>query len=89
MWRSPKDGRCTDARRIGMTPDKWRNRAVLLYAAMADYWALTKPEVNFLTAITTFAGFCLPRPTQPHPFPLMLLIHTLLGTFLAAGDAGR
>jgi protoheme IX farnesyltransferase len=55
---------------------------------LANYWALTKPEVNFLIAITTFAGFCLARPTQSHPFPFMLLIHTLLGTLLvAAGTA--
>src|SRR5215470_19007212 len=55
---------------------------------LADYWALTKPEVNFLIAITTFAGFCLARPTQSHPFPFMLLIDTLLGTLLvAAGTA--
>jgi hypothetical protein len=44
---------------LSMTPDRWRNRAILLYAAMADYSALTKPEVNFLIAVTTFAGFCL------------------------------
>ncbi len=55
---------------------------------MADYWALTKPEVNFLIAITTFAGFCLARPTQSHPFPFTLLIHTLLGTLLVAGGTG-
>ncbi len=55
---------------------------------LADYWALTKPEVNFLIAITTFAGFCLARATQSDPFPLMLLIHTLLGTLLVAGGTG-
>jgi hypothetical protein len=33
---------------LSITPDRWRNRAVLLYAAMVDYWALTKPEMNFL-----------------------------------------
>jgi heme o synthase len=59
-----------------------------LAQTLADYWALTKPEVNFLIAITTFAGFCLARPTQSHPFPFMLLFHTLLGTLLvAAGTA--
>src|SRR6266852_5739453 len=36
------------------------------YAALADYWALTKPEVNFLIAVTTFAGFYLGCPTQSH-----------------------
>lgn len=56
--------------------------------ALADYWALTKPEVNFLIVITTFAGFCLGLPTPSHPFPLLLLIHTLLGTLLVAGGTG-
>ena len=28
-------------------------------ALLSDYWALTKPEVNFLILITTFAGFYL------------------------------
>jgi len=41
------------------------------YAAAADYWALTKPEINFLIAIATFARLllglsssvsCLPDP---------------------------
>jgi len=56
--------------------------------ALADYWALTKPEVNFLIAIATFAGFCLALPSQAHPFPFMLLVHTLLGTLLVAGGTG-
>jgi heme O synthase-like polyprenyltransferase len=28
---------------------------------LGDYWALTKPDVNILIAITSFAGFCLAR----------------------------
>jgi protoheme IX farnesyltransferase len=56
--------------------------------ALADYWALTKPEVNFLIAITTFAGFCLARPTLSGSFPFILLVHTLLGTLLVAGGTG-
>jgi protoheme IX farnesyltransferase len=63
-------------------------RHVVRSKAFADYWALTKPEVNFLIAMTTFAGFCLARPTQSHPFPFMLIIHTLLGTLLVAGGTG-
>lgn len=55
-----------------------------LVQALADYWALTKPEVNFLIAITTVAGFCLALPTQSRPFPFMLLATTLLGTLLIA-----
>jgi protoheme IX farnesyltransferase len=41
-----------------------------------------------LIAITTLAGFCLARPTVPHGFPLLLLIHTLVGTMLVASGAG-
>ena len=63
-------------------------RHLLSSKVLADYWALTKPEVNFLIAITTLAGFCLALPNQSHPFPFVLLIDTLLGTLLvAAGTA--
>src|SRR5260221_9912747 len=55
---------------------------------LADYWALTKPEVNFLIVITTFAGFCLARPVMSYDFPLTLLMHTLAGTLLVASGAG-
>jgi heme o synthase len=58
------------------------------YAALADYWALTKPEINFLIAIATFAGFYLGWPAQLHGFPFLLLIHTLLGTLLVASGTG-
>jgi protoheme IX farnesyltransferase len=57
-------------------------------AKLADYWVLTKPDVNLLIAITTFAGFCLARPAESSGFPILLLLHTLLGTVLvAAGTA--
>jgi len=59
-----------------------------LYATCADCWSLTKPEVNFLILITTFAGFYLGRPSDLHPFPLQRLMHTLLGTLMVASGAG-
>jgi len=62
--------------------------AVRSYAPAADYWALTKPEINFLIAIATFAGFYLGLPPQLHGFPFMLLVHTLLGTLLVSSGAG-
>jgi len=62
--------------------------AVSFLEVAADYWALTKPEINFLIAIATFAGFYLACPTQLHAFPFLLLIHTLLGTLLVASGAG-
>jgi protoheme IX farnesyltransferase len=55
---------------------------------LADYWALTKPDVSILIAITTFTGFCLARPFQSHDFPILLLLHTLLGTVLVASGTG-
>jgi protoheme IX farnesyltransferase len=58
------------------------------YAVLADYWALTKPEVNFLIVVTTFAGFYLGYPAQSNRFPIATLIHTLLGTSLVASGAG-
>jgi protoheme IX farnesyltransferase len=56
-------------------------------AATADYWALTKPEINFLIAIVTFAGFYLGLPAEPHRFPFLLLMNTLLGTLLVSSGA--
>ncbi len=52
----------------------------------ADYWALTKPEVNFLILVTAFAGFYLGSPVGA--FRVAALIHTLLGTLLVAGGTG-
>jgi len=54
----------------------------------SDYWALTKPEVNFLIVITTFAGFYLARTAGWQNFPFWLSINTLLGTLLVASGTG-
>ena len=71
-----------------VTPVAQQPCPMRFYEAAADYWALTKPEINFLIAIATFAGFYLGCPAQFHAFPFMLLIHTLLGTLLVASGAG-
>jgi len=55
---------------------------------LSDYWELTKPEVNFLIAMTTVAAFCLGTPKPLAHFPWLLLLHTLLGTVLVASGAG-
>lgn len=55
---------------------------------LSDYWTLTKPEVNFLILITTFAGFCLGCASQSRDFSLLRLINTLLGTLLVASGTG-
>jgi heme o synthase len=54
---------------------------------LADYWALTKPEVNFLILITTFVGFYL-APATGGRFPFARLFNTLLGTLLVASGTG-
>ena len=63
-------------------------RAPHLYATLSDYWALTKPEVNFLILITTFAGFYLAPALASGGLRAFLIIHTLLGTLLVAGGTG-
>src|SRR6516162_10362789 len=55
---------------------------------LADYWTLTKPEVNFLILISTLAGFYLGSPAGAGPFRFLLLFHTLLGTLLVASGTG-
>src|ERR1700749_732331 len=63
-------------------------RRVTASTVLSEYWALTKPEVNFLILITTFSGFYLALGTKPHGFPVTLALHTLLGTLLIAGGTG-
>jgi len=53
---------------------------------LADYWTLTKPEVNFLILITTFAGFYLASPASH--WRILLLFNTLVGTMLVASGTG-
>jgi heme o synthase len=53
-----------------------------------DYLALTKPEVNFLIAVTTFAGFCLGGPSVWHDFPFLRSINAVLGTLFVASGTG-
>src|SRR5881227_2350271 len=53
---------------------------------LADYWTLTKPEVNFLILITTFAGFYL--ASNPSHSRFLLLFNTLVGTMLVASGTG-
>src|ERR1700726_35467 len=72
---------------LGVTPVAQQTCLARLHSAVADYWTLTKPEINFLIAIATFAGFYLSLPTKLPAFPFMLLIHTLLGTLLVSSGA--
>src|SRR6201984_1883846 len=54
----------------------------------SDYWALTKPEVNFLILITTGVGFYLGCGSEGRPFSFLGLFNTLLGTLLVASGTG-
>ena len=53
-----------------------------------DYLALTKPEVNFLIVIATFAGFYLGCASGWHDFPFLRSINVVLGTLLVASGTG-
>ena len=55
---------------------------------LSDYWALTKPEVNFLIVITTFAGFYLGCGVGWHNFPFVRGLNAVLGTLLVASGTG-
>jgi heme o synthase len=52
---------------------------------LADYWTLTKPEVNFLVLVSTLVGFYLATAGNLNGW---LLFHTLMGTLLVASGTG-
>src|SRR5580692_3654034 len=54
---------------------------------LSGYWSLTKPEVNFLIAVTAAAGFWMGAPASFAHFPWTSLLHTLVGTVLVASGA--
>jgi protoheme IX farnesyltransferase len=54
-------------------------------ARLANYWTLTKPEVNFLVLVSTLVGFYL---ASRGPLGFGRLFHTLMGTLLMASGTG-
>jgi heme o synthase len=70
---------------IERTPVAAPNRAAAVYATTLDYWALTKPEVNFLILITTFVAFDL--ASNAGGVRILTAIQTLVGTLLVASGA--
>jgi heme o synthase len=50
----------------------------------ADFVTLTKPRLNFLVLVTTLAAFYLGGGAEQ---PLLVLLHTVIGTALVAGGA--
>ncbi len=57
-------------------------------STLSDYWALTKPEVNFLILITTGVGFYLGCGNEARPLSFVGLLNVLLGTLLVASGTG-
>src|SRR6266704_5172540 len=57
-------------------------------STLTDYWALTKPEVNFLILITTGVGFYLGCGSEARTSSFISLFNTLLGTLLVASGTG-
>ena len=66
------------------TSSHHRNKALQV---LGDYWELTKPEVNFLILVTTFAGFFLASENSSGGIKIIPIVHTLLGTLLVAAGA--
>src|SRR6266705_4573006 len=64
-----------------------RRHGIARSSVLSDYWSLTKPEVNFLIAVTTAAGFWMGAPASFAHFPWTSLLHTLIGTVLVASGA--
>src|SRR5882762_5376565 len=60
----------------------------LVGSTLSDYWALTKPEVNFLILITTGVGFYLGCRNEARPLSFLALFNTLLGTLMVASGTG-
>jgi protoheme IX farnesyltransferase len=73
---------------VPLDASKVQRRSSVDSTVLSDYWALTKPEVNFLIVITTFAGFYLGCAPQSRVLPFLPLINTVLGTLLVASGAG-
>jgi protoheme IX farnesyltransferase len=62
-----------------------RGAGVASYGRLAGFFQLTKPRITFLVVLTTLVGFLA---AAPRPLPILLLLHALVGTALAAGAAG-
>jgi heme o synthase len=72
----------------GLDVSAARGRRIASSRVLFDYWELTKPEINFLIAITVAAGFWLGSPAALPHFPWTSFIHALLGTVFVASGAG-
>ncbi len=76
-----------DAQRLESGSHTLRSKSWWLKSlrALSDYWSLTKPEINFLIAITTASGFWMASDLER--FSWLMLFHTAAGTLLVASGA--
>jgi protoheme IX farnesyltransferase len=58
--------------------------SLISWARTADFLELTKPRITLLVLVTTLVGFYVGLKGS---VPLMLLLHTMVGTALVAGGA--
>jgi heme O synthase-like polyprenyltransferase len=86
MWRLPKDGERVHL--VALDLAAVRRGQSQRASVLSDYWALTKPEVNFLIALATLAAFWTGSPKPLADFPWLLGLYTLLGTVFVASGAG-
>jgi len=70
------------------SPSGRQKRGLLGSTVLNDYWALTKPEVNFLILITTGVGFYVGCRNEAQPLSFLALFNTLLGTLMVASGTG-
>src|SRR5262245_36971816 len=56
-------------------------------ATWSDYWALTKPDINLLIAITTAVAFYMAVPSSFSSLLSTVLLNTVVGTALVASGA--
>jgi heme o synthase len=78
----------TEAFATALSPSAAQGSHATRITVLRDYWALTKPEVNFLILITTFAGFYGGCASAGRPLSLAASFNTLLGTLLVASGTG-
>ena len=71
-----------------LSPSGGQKHRLVVSTLLWDYWALTKPEVNFLILITTGVGFYVGCRNEARPLSFLALFNTLLGTLMVASGTG-
>jgi protoheme IX farnesyltransferase len=77
----------TDANALSSELENGTIRSSTLIRTSASYWALTKPDVNFLVTVSAGIAFCLASALDSAHFRALTLFNVLLGTWLTAGGS--